>query len=80
MANYTYAERSYLAIVEKTLFEFEPQGFELVNINGAEGFLKTEGSAESVNTELQWYVGDYHYMVSGLLSAEEAVKVAKSFK
>jgi hypothetical protein len=37
-----------LAIIEKTMVEFESQGFERVDINGAEGYLKTAGSVESV--------------------------------
>jgi hypothetical protein len=45
---YSVSERSYLAIVEKTMVEFESQGFERVDINRVEGYLKTEGSAESV--------------------------------
>lgn len=77
---YSSNEQTYIAIIQKTIERFEPQGFEHVDINGAKGYLKTEGSAESLNTELQWYEGDYHYMVSGVLTPEEAIKVATSFK
>src|SRR5690606_35484264 len=77
---YTFEEQIYMAIIQKTIEVFEPQGFDIVDINGEKGYLKTEGSTESLHTELQWYEGDYHYMISGSLTKEEAMKVATSFK
>ncbi len=76
---YIFKERSYLVIIEKKTVQNKPIGYEIVEINGTNAYLKTEESAENMLTELYWYSGDYHYMINGLISSEEAVKVAKSF-
>jgi hypothetical protein len=38
------------------MVEFESKGFERIDINGAKGYLKTEGSAESVTMVGMWVI------------------------
>jgi len=54
-----------------------------VDINGHTGYMaesRTDGApaAEDVNAEIHWYADGVQYMVSGLLSADEALEVARS--
>jgi hypothetical protein len=67
---------SYLVIIKKDSFENKPFGFEKVDLNGVTGYLKTE----ETNVELQWNEKGFQYMVGGLITGEEAIKIAKSFK
>lgn len=78
--NYQMQDQFYSVIIEKSISDIEPQGFQIVDINGLKGFLKMEETDEFLNTELIWDLNGYHYVVNGYLSAEEAVKVAKSFQ
>ncbi|MFT4416144.1 DUF4367 domain-containing protein [Fredinandcohnia humi] len=74
-------ELSFLVIIERRgKIHDKPLGFEQVQINNSEGYLKTERDVETNITELHWYEGEYHYSVNGLLSPEEAIKVAEAFK
>lgn len=73
---YQSAERSYIVIAEKTVLYYEPLNYEEVDINGMTGYLKKEG----VDVELIWSHKGFQYMVGGLISSEEAIKIASSFK
>ncbi len=77
---YQREDQYYSVIIEKAISELEPQGFQLVEISGVKGFIKTEETNDFLNTEVIWDRNGFHYVVNGFLSAEEAVKVAKSFQ
>jgi hypothetical protein len=70
----------YSVIIENSISELEPQGFQHVDINGEKGFIKTEETNDFLNTEVIWDRNGFHYVVNGFLSTEEAIKVAKSFQ
>jgi hypothetical protein len=53
-------------------------GYETVDINGTKGHVKSDASV--LDTELQWTVDGVQYMISGQISKEEVMKVAKSLK
>lgn len=80
VVNYQKEDQYYSVIIEKSITDMEPQGFQIVDINGAKGFIKTEQTNDFLNTEVIWDMNGFHYVVNGFLSMEEAVKVAKSFQ
>jgi hypothetical protein len=72
-------ELIYSVIIERTELQNIPLGFEVIDINGVRAYLKkVEGDV--LDAELHWYINDVHYRVSGLISTEETIKIAQSFK
>lgn len=63
-------------IAEKTVLYNEPLNYEEIDINGMTGYLKKEG----IDAELIWRHKGFQYMIGGLISSKEAVKIARTFK
>jgi hypothetical protein len=84
LMSYVSGNRSYLITQEKSKQQDSYQGFDQITINGINGFLSsTEAEGvddESVYTELYWYTDEAQYSVTGLISADEAVKIAKAME
>lgn len=83
--SYFAGEQSFMIIEEKTEMPIGFSNFEQININGTTGLLKPSGSIGSENegsmdTELHWFKDGVHYSVAGLITQEEAIKVARSMK
>lgn len=80
--SYIAEERTFIIIEEKmpeadTFLDDEAIDiYEVIDINGAEGFLKS-GSSDS---EVYWFRDGVYYCVSGQITGEEAVKTARSMK
>jgi hypothetical protein len=59
-------------------------GFEEVDINGAIGYLKPslddKKDVASLDVELYWFKDGVQYSVIGLITPEEAIKIATSMK
>lgn len=91
---YAAGDRSFMIIEQKSSEKGEFLNFKTVNINGTEGYLKPEtrdsvglpkngrkeAGTEITDTELHWFKDDVHYSVSGLITQEDAIKVARSMK
>ncbi|MDF2856385.1 MAG: hypothetical protein K0Q87_2236 [Neobacillus sp.] len=75
---FTSINASYSVLVERTDGAYKPLGTELVDINGHEGYLKKE-TPEQLDVELNWFVNDSQYVINGILSSTEALKIARSF-
>lgn len=75
---FTSLEKSYSVMVERTDLQNKPLGTELVDINGLEGYLKKE-TPEQLDVELNWFTNDSHYIINGIISSTEALKIARSF-
>ncbi len=75
---FTSLEESYSVMVERTELQNKPLGTELVDINGLEGYLKKE-TPEQLDVELNWFTNDSHYIINGIISSTEALKIARSF-
>jgi hypothetical protein len=76
---YIDGEKSYLVIMERSGRNEIPLGFIKVDINGTTGYLKKQDGAENLDAELHWYLNGIHYMVGGLITSQEAIKIALSF-
>ncbi|HJV32125.1 MAG TPA: DUF4367 domain-containing protein [Bacillales bacterium] len=78
---FTFAlkDKSYIVTVEKDDDQLKPVGLEHVDINGLTGYLSSEDNGQEI-TEIHFYTAGYHYMINGLISSEEALKIARSFK
>lgn len=80
--SYIAKDKTFIIIEEKmpetdTFLDDEAIDIEEeIEINGAEGFLKTSPSV----SEVYWFKDGVHYYVSGQITGEEAVKVARSMK
>jgi hypothetical protein len=75
---FTSIDASYSVMVERTNKANKPFGTDLVDINGHEGYLKKE-APEQLDVELNWFVNDSQYVINGILSSTEALKIARSF-
>jgi hypothetical protein len=77
---YSSADRLYSVIEDKNK-NMAPNvfdGYETVDINGTKGHIKSDASV--LDTELQWTVDGVQYMISGQISKEEVMNVAKSLE
>jgi hypothetical protein len=74
--SYFNDDQSYLVMIERETFKNKPLGFESVELTGVTGYLR-KGETD---VELEWNQKGYHYMVGGLITSEEAIKIAESFK
>jgi hypothetical protein len=77
---YSFEAQSYMVIAERMPVEERPLGFEEVDINGTTGYLKHQANGNNLDAELHWNGFGVQYMVGGLITSDEAVKIAKSFK
>lgn len=83
--SYFTGEQSFMIIEETTETLIGFSDFEKIDINGITGLLKPSESidsenADSLDTELHWFNGEVHYSVAGLITQEEAIKIARSMK
>jgi hypothetical protein len=92
--SYAAGERSFIIIEQKSSEKEGFLNFETIDINGMEGYLKPEigdsdglpenGGKETrteiADTELHWFKDDVHYSISGMITQEDAIKVARSMK
>ncbi|MFE9277257.1 DUF4367 domain-containing protein [Paenibacillus glucanolyticus] len=84
--SYTAGERSFGLFADKSANSSMPQYFdETVDVNGAAGYLIAgeplqDDGLTTPNVELHWYTDDIHFMISGLVSAEEALRIARSME
>lgn len=91
--SYTAEDRTYMVIEQKTVYAGGFENYEAVDINGTEGFMKPDkqgsgdgldaGGAESAiipDTEVHWFRDGVRYSVAGLITREDALKVARSMK
>lgn len=77
---FTYAseDRSYMVIEDKRISPTVFAGYESVDINGIEGYVKSDETAS--DTELRWSADGVQYMIIGNITKEEIVKVARSLQ
>ena len=83
--DYFSGDKSFMIIQEKGQVENKFANYEEFDINGTIGFLNknisTEGENEdSMNIELHWFKDEVHYLISGLITQEDAIKIARSMK
>lgn len=74
--------QSFLVIEEKSNLQYGFINYKVIEINGTVGHLKPNTLSEDTNnnldTELHWLKNGIHYSVVGLISDDEAIKVAES--
>jgi hypothetical protein len=78
--SYSSADR-FFSIIEDKNKNMAPNvfgGFETIDINGTKGHIKSDASV--LDTELQWTVDGVQFMISGQISKEEVMNVAKSLE
>jgi hypothetical protein len=79
---FTYSsDDQFFSIIEDKNQNIMPNtfiGYEAVDINGIKGYVKSDAGA--LDTELQWTVDGVQYMISGQISKEEVIRMAKSLK
>ncbi len=83
--SYFSGEKSFMITQDKTQIENEYVNYEKVDINGNVGLLSINKSIDSeneysMNTELYWSKNNIYYSIKGLITQEEAIKIAKSMK
>ena len=83
--HYSSHDASFLITEEKMKGKNEYPGFKTVDINGVPGYvkagkIKTGGPTEQQRTELHWSRNECHYSVTGQISEEAAVNLAKSMR
>ncbi|AWP28057.1 hypothetical protein PVOR_15619 [Paenibacillus vortex V453] len=84
--SYTAGERSFGLFADKGANSSMPQHFdETVDVNGAAGYLIAgeplqDDGLITPNVELHWYTDDIHFTISGLVSAKEALRIARSME
>lgn len=83
--NYFLESKSFLIIQEKIQIENELVNYEKVDINGTIGLLKEDilisnKYENTINTELYWSRDGIHYSITGLITQEDAIKIARSMK
>ena len=74
--NLTYVskDQSFMVIVDRQ--EILPDGLNQVTINNWQGYIQHDENF----TELHLFLDDFHYMISGLLTKDEALEIAKSLQ
>ncbi len=83
--NYFLENKFFLIIQEKIQIENEFVNYEKVDINGTIGLLKeniliSNKYEDTINTELYWSKDGINYSVTGLITQEDAIKIARSMK
>jgi hypothetical protein len=83
--SYSNGDKSFLVIEEKTEMQNGFDNFKKIDINGTTGYLKPGTAGEGDNTDTMdtdphWFKNETHYSVMGLISEDEAVKIARSMK
>lgn len=83
--NYFLESKSFFIIQEKIQIENELVNYEKVDINGTIGLLKeniliSNKYENTINTELYWSRDGIHYSITGLITQEDAIKIARSMK
>ncbi|MBE6054278.1 MAG: DUF4367 domain-containing protein [Clostridium sartagoforme] len=73
---YFLEDKAFVIIQEKRSIENEFINYEKVDINGYSGLLKIDG----MNTELNWSNNGVYYSIQGLITQDDAIKVARSMK
>ncbi|MDV4151315.1 DUF4367 domain-containing protein [Clostridium sp. AL.422] len=74
--NYLAENKSFIFIQEKNRTLSEYINYEKIDINGSSGLLKIDG----MNTELNWSNNGIYYSIQGLITEEDAIKIARSMK
>lgn len=82
---YFTSDKSFLIIQEKSELQNGFVNFKTIDINGTSGYLKPsvsddDANAEVQDTEVHWFKDGVHYSVMGLITEDEAIKVAISMK
>lgn len=72
--------RSYLIIEEKTQMPLKFEGYEITDVNGTQGHLKSSVAGGITETEVHWIKDGVHYTIMGELSDNEALDIARSMK
>lgn len=78
--HYISEEQSFLIIESKAAVEEELKGYKKIEINGTEGYLRTEAAEGGSETEIRWLADGVHCSVSGQITGEEAVKIAEAME
>lgn len=83
--SYASGERSFVIIEDKNSPLIDFTGFETVDINGYDGYLKAARpdnykAAAAHDTELHWHANGVRYAVAGQISGEEALRIANSME
>lgn len=83
--NYFLESKSFLIIQEKIQIENELVNYGKVDINGTIGLLKeniliSNKYENTINTELYWSKDGINYSITGLITQEDAIKIARSMK
>lgn len=83
--NYFLENKSFLITQEKIQIENELVNYEKVDINGTIGLLKeniliSNKYENTINTELYWSKDGINYSITGLITKEDAIKIARSMK
>jgi len=81
--SYLAGDKSFLIIEEKIEVQNEFINFKTIDINGTTGYLKPSVSEGSENSgipdiELHWYKEGTHYLIAGLITENEAIKIANT--
>ena len=85
ISNYFSERKSFIIIQEEGQISNEFGDFEEVDINGSIGYIKTDRltgieNEDGVNTQLHWFNNEVHYLIQGLITKEDAIKIAISMK
>jgi hypothetical protein len=83
--SYVSENRSFVFSQQKQNKATEFHDFETIDINGIDGFLTTSTSNSeetefNVVTEIQWFEDEIQFTVVGLISEDEALRVARSIQ
>jgi len=83
--NYSSGDKLFLVIQEKTIMQLGFVDFKEIEINGTKGYLKpnlleNDKNIKNLDTELHWFKDGIHYSVMGLITEQEAIKIAESMK
>ncbi len=81
--SYQSGEQSIYITEEKSASQEGVSGYEAISMDGFTGYIKELQPGDEAGTgdqyiELHWYKEEIHYSISGQLTREEAVKVAKA--
>ncbi len=78
--NYSADEQFFAIVEQKTEEVRESSGFEAVDINGTEGYVMSDNAGTITYTQLYWSDDGVMYTISGAMTKEEAVRIARSMK
>ncbi|KNY25789.1 DUF4367 domain-containing protein [Pseudobacteroides cellulosolvens] len=81
---YFAGDKSFLIIEEKSEMDYGLTNFNKIDINGTTGYIKPvpldNGENAGLDTEIHWFKSGVHYSVMGLITQDEATKIAVSMK